>query len=79
MKKSNQKTKELIRKWNIYGLQNISTEDKNRVANMLKGDMGATLISIGSSAEDSAKIGLLQTIMDQNFMIIKLLNDIKNK
>ena len=62
-----------------YGLEDLSMEDKERVRNMMRGDLGNTLIAITSKAEDNAKIGLLQTIMDQNFMIIKLLNDIKNK
>lgn len=73
------KIEKINQKMAQYGLENLDMEDKERVRNMMKGDIGNTLIAITSSAEDNAKIGLLQTITDQNFMIIKLLNEIKNK
>ena len=77
--KESEKLEKLNKKMVQYGLENLSAEDKERARLTLMELTGTTLIAITSSAEDNAKIGLLQAMIEQNFMIIKLLNDIKNK
>lgn len=62
-----------------YNLDELSQEDKEYMSSLIKGMSGTTAIGFTSSAEDTAKIGLLQTIIEQNFLTIKLLNEISNK
>lgn len=62
-----------------YNLDDLSQEDKEYARMVIKSLSGTTLIGLGSNAQDMAKIGLSQTIVDQNFLIIKLLNEINQK
>lgn len=62
-----------------HNLNELSLEDKEYVTSLIEGMRGTTAIGFTSSAEDTAKIGLLQTIIEQNFLTIKLLNEISNK
>lgn len=77
--KEDEKLEKINQKMAQYGLDDLSQEDKERVRLTLKLLTGTTLIAITGSAEDNAKIGLMQAMIEQNFMIIKLLNEINTK
>ena len=74
--KKQEKLEELMAK---YNLENLSQEDKETAQLITYNLWGTGLISLGAKAEDSANIGLLTAIVEQNFMMIKLLNEINNK
>ena len=77
--KEAKKLEQLDAKMAQYGLENLSLEDKQRVRFMLMGLTGTSLIAFGSNPSDDAKITLMQTIIDQNFMLIKLQSELNNK
>ena len=78
--KNEERTQESIEEiTSRYNLDALSQEEKEYVSSLIKGMSGTTAIGFTSSAEDTAKIGLLQTIIEQNFLTIKLLNEISNK
>ena len=62
-----------------YGLENLSLEDKQRVKLILTSVTETGLILLGSKPEDTAKLSLMKSTIEQNFMIIKLLNEISTK
>lgn len=81
--KEAQKLEKLNMKMAQYGLQNLSQEDKEKVEKILLGLMGNGLIEFGTilsgKAEDVAKLSYLGALVEQNWLIIKLLNEIKEK
>lgn len=79
--KQERKVQELMQK---YGLDKLDTEYVNAVKNINSELMGTRLMETGLalsmvSAQDQLKISYLNSIMQQNWIIIRLLNDIKNK
>lgn len=62
-----------------YNLEELSEEDKEQAHSILFGLKGTGIIALGSKAVDKAKIDLLKKIIEQNWLIIKMLNEIKNK
>lgn len=81
--KETQKLEKLNMKMAQYGLQNLSQEDKEKVEKILLGLMGNGLIEFGTilsgKPEDVAKLSYLGALVEQNWLIIKLLNEIKEK
>ncbi|WP_407310920.1 hypothetical protein [Desulfosporosinus sp. SB140] len=81
--KENEKLEKLNEKMAKYGLENLSLEDKEKVKLILMGLMGTGLMDFGialsGKSEDIAKLNYLGALVEQNWIIIKLLNDIKNK
>lgn len=73
------KLEQLDNKMAQYGLENLSLEDKQRVKLILTSVTGTGLVLLGSKAEDTAKLSLMRATVEQNFMIIKLLNEINTK
>ncbi|MGB9813533.1 MAG: hypothetical protein ACPLRZ_07620 [Thermovenabulum sp.] len=76
--------KELLNaKMALYNLQNLSQEDKEVVNGIMEGLRGSGLIEFGTifhgKAEDVAKLGYLRALLEQNWLIIKLLNEINQK
>lgn len=74
--KKQEKLDDLMGRYNLDGL---SQEDKEYARMIIKSMSGTSLIGFAAKAEDTAKIGLSQTMIDQNFLIIKLLNEISDK
>ena len=77
--KEEDKLKRLDIQMSQYNLKDLSEEDKKEVHSILYGLLGTGMIAISSKPEDAAKIDLLKVLIEQNWMIIKLLNEIKNK
>ena len=76
-----QKAQALLQK---YGLENLSDpRDIQAVKNISYELMGNSLIELGTaltgSSADAAKMSYLNAIMQQNFIIIRLLDKIANK
>lgn len=74
-----EKQEKLEEQMKKYNLENLSQEDKEYIKNITNRLMGTGLISLGSKAEDTAKIELLKLLIEQNWLIVKLLNEINNK
>jgi len=79
--KQERKTQELMQK---YGLDKLDAEYANAVRNINNELIGTGLMETGlklsmASAPEQLKISYLNSIMQQNWIIIRLLNDIKNK
>lgn len=62
-----------------FNLENLSQEDKKFAKLITYNLWGTGLIRFGASAEDGANIGLLRALIEQNWLIIKLLNEINSK
>jgi hypothetical protein len=81
--KETERLKKLNEKMKQYGLEKLSDEDKRETDIIITGLMGNNLIEwgtiFGGKAEDTAKLTYLHALIEQNWMIIKLLNEIKNK
>lgn len=78
-KKEEKRQEKLEEMMSRYNLNELSPEDKEYARMIVKSMAGTSLIGLTSNAEDMAKIGLSQTLVEQNFLIIKLLNEISNK
>lgn len=80
--KKEEKAQKLMAK---YGLDNLSPEYREMVKNINYELMGsgalemATKLNFSTKPEDNLKISYLNTLVQQNWMIIKLLDDLKNK
>jgi|WetSurMetagenome_2_1015567.scaffolds.fasta_scaffold991543_2 hypothetical protein len=81
--KETERLQKLNEKMKQYGLEKLSDEDKRETDIIITGLMGNNLIEwgtiFGGKAEDTAKLTYLHALIEQNWMIIKLLNEIKNK
>ncbi|HEX2986101.1 MAG TPA: hypothetical protein VHO71_04725 [Caproiciproducens sp.] len=81
--KEEEKSNKLNLKMSQYNLEHLSDTDKKEVSTILTGLMGNNLIEwgtiFGGKAEDTAKLSYLQALVEQNWLIIKLLNEIKEK
>lgn len=68
-----------------YGLENLSPEYKSKVKDINLELIGTGLmetgmkLSMNAKVEDQLQVQYLRTIMEQNWMIIRLLDEIKNK
>ena len=68
-----------------YGLENLSPEYRSKVKDINLELIGTGLmetgmkLSMNAKVEDQLQVQYLRTIMEQNWMIIKLLDEIKNK
>lgn len=68
-----------------YGLENLSPEYRSKVKDINSELVGTGLmeagmkLSMNAKAEDQLQVQYLRTIMEQNWMIIRLLDEIKNK
>lgn len=74
--KNQQKLDELMEQYNLEGLSQEDKEAAKAITQML---WGAGLIRLGSRPADSANIGMLQALVEQNWLIIKLLNELNEK
>lgn len=79
--KKEQKAQALLQK---YGLENLSDPRDVQAVKAIANDlMGNRLIEIGAALQgngaDAAKMSYLNAIMQQNFIIIRLLDRIANK
>lgn len=79
--KKAEKAQALLRK---YGLENLSDQrDIQAVQNIANDLMGNKAIEFGTllqgNSSDAAKMSYLNAIMQQNFIIIRLLDKIANK
>lgn len=79
--KKEQKAQELMRK---YGMENLSDPRDIQAVKNIAGDLaGNKMIELGAilngSGVDAAKLSYLNAIMQQNFIIIRLLDKIANK
>jgi hypothetical protein len=68
-----------------YGLENLSPEYRSKVKDInleliVTGLMETGMkLSMNAKVEDQLQVQYLRTIMEQNWMIIRLLDEIKNK
>lgn len=68
-----------------YGLENLSPEYRSKVKDINLELIGTGLMETGmkfsmnAKVEDQLQVQYLRTIMEQNWMIIRLLDEIKNK
>ena len=68
-----------------YGLENLSPEYREAVKKISLELMGTGMMETGmtlsfnTKTEDQLKVYYLRTIMEQNWMIIRLLDEIKRK
>lgn len=68
-----------------YGLENLSPEYRSKVKDINSELIGTGLmetgmkLSMNAKAEDQLQVQYLRTIMEQNWMIIRLLDEIKSK
>lgn len=67
-----------------YGLENLSPEYRDKVKDINDELMGMGALEAGmklsmAKSEDQLKISYLHAIMEQNWMIIRLLDEIKRK
>lgn len=74
--KEQEKLDELMKQ---YNLDNLSEEDKKFARGITYKLWGTGLIRFGTSSEDAANIGLLQGIIDQNFLLAKLIDENNKK
>ncbi|MDU0323860.1 MAG: hypothetical protein ACLRWO_12315 [Clostridium butyricum] len=81
LKKQQEQFEQLKSKYNLNNLTQEDAQTLQRISDSLAG-MGFLKAGVALSfgkAEDQAKIGYLSAMIDQNFLIIKLLSDISNK
>lgn len=67
-----------------YGLEELSPEYRDKVKDINNELLGMGLMETGmklsmAKAEDQMKVSYLHAIMEQNWMIIRLLDEIKRK
>lgn len=67
-----------------YGLENLSPEYREKVKDINNELLGMGFMEAGmklsmAKAEDQMKVSYLHAIMEQNWMIIRLLDEIKRK
>lgn len=68
-----------------YGLENLSPEYRSKVKDINLELIGTGLmetgmkLSMNAKVEDQLQVQYLRTIMEQNWVIIRLLDEIKNK
>lgn len=68
-----------------YGLENLSPEYRSKVKDINLELIGTGFmetgmkLSMNAKVEDQLQVQYLRTIMEQNWMIIRLLDEIKNK
>lgn len=68
-----------------YGLENLSPEYRAKVKDINAELLGTGLmeagmtLSLSAKTEDQLQVHYLKTIVEQNWMIIRLLDEIKNK
>lgn len=62
-----------------YNLEHLSQEDKEAIKLITYRTWGTDLIAVAAKPEDDAKITSLQALIEQNWVIIKLLNEIDQK
>ncbi len=68
-----------------YGLQNLSPEYREKVQDINSELIGTGLmeagmkLSLSAKTEDQLQVQYLKTLIEQNWMIIRLLDEIKNK
>ena len=68
-----------------YGLENLSSEYRDKVKDINLELIGTGLmeagmkLSMAAKTEDQLQVQYLKTILEQNWIIIRLLDDLKNK
>ena len=68
-----------------YGLENLSPEYREKVKDINSELLGTGLmeagmtLSLSAKTEDQLQVYYLKTLVEQNWMIIRLLDEIKNK
>ncbi len=68
-----------------YGLENLSPEYRDKVKDINLELIGTGLmeagmkLSMAAKTEDQLQVQYLKTILEQNWIIIRLLDDLKNK
>ena len=68
-----------------YGLENLSPEYREKVKDINSELLGTGLmeagmkLSLSAKTEDQLQVQYLKTLVEQNWMIIRLLDEIKNK
>jgi hypothetical protein len=68
-----------------YGLENLSPEYREKVKDINSELVGTGLmeagmkLSLSAKTEDQLQVQYLKTLVEQNWMIIRLLDEIKNK
>lgn len=68
-----------------YGLENLSPEYRSKVKDINSELVGTGLmeagmkLSLSAKTEDQLQVQYLKTLVEQNWMIIRLLDEIKNK
>ena len=81
--KEEEKLEKINQKMEQIGLQDLSMEDKKRIKLILTRLSGTGLMDFGitlsGKAEDITKISYLGTLVEQNWVVIKLLDEISNK
>lgn len=78
--KQNEKLQKMLKKYNIENVSSDISEDVQAIANDLAGNK---MIELGTllqgNGADAVKMSYLSAIMRQNFIIIKLLDEIAHK
>ncbi|RHW57259.1 hypothetical protein DZC34_17605 [Clostridium botulinum] len=77
--KEKKKLEELNAKMEGLGLEGLSVEEKKQARMILYNLWGTTLISLGSKAEDNAKIDLAKAQIEQNWLILRKLDSIEKE
>lgn len=68
-----------------YGLENLSPEFRDKVKDINQELIGTGLmeagmkLSMSAKTEDQLQVQYLKTIIEQNWLMIRLLDDLKNK
>lgn len=78
-KKAQEEKEKLEKRTEQYNLNDLSEENKKSVKLITDKLMGTTLVGLGSTAGEQANLRLQQAMIDQNFLMIKLLNEINDK
>lgn len=73
------KLDKLNNKMKKIGLENLSLEEKEQARLILYNLVGTDLISLGSNAQDDAKISLAQAQIEQNWLLLKKLDNIEKE
>ncbi|AWZ50031.1 hypothetical protein C3495_14400 (plasmid) [Clostridiaceae bacterium 14S0207] len=77
--KEQKKLEKLNAKMEQLGLEGLSLEEKEQARLILYNLAGTSLVSLGSKAEDSAKINLAQAQVEQNWLILRKLDSIEKE
>ena len=86
--KKEEKDQKKLEKLNVqmakYGLENLSRDDKETIRLILLGLMGTGMMETGAKltgikSEDDLKITYLRTLMEQNWLLLKKLDEISRK